>query len=64
LWWNKDLTNKDWIILVLSFAGGVALTRIQIQKALFLIQHNLPKGVSARPDYDFVPACMARMHLK
>jgi hypothetical protein len=40
---------------VLSFAEGAALTPTQIQKALFLIQQNLPESAPARPKYDFVP---------
>jgi len=49
------MENKDWVLLVLSFAEGAALTPTQIQKALFLIQHELGSEPGERPAYDFVP---------
>ena len=50
-----SMENIDWILLVLSFAEGAPLTPPQIQKALFLIQHELGDTQSERPTYLFVP---------
>lgn len=49
------MTNKDWILTILALADGVALSPSQIEKALFLIQHQMPDEIPDRPAYDFVP---------
>jgi hypothetical protein len=49
------MTNKDWILMILALADGAALTPSQIEKALFLIQHQMPAEISDRPAYEFVP---------
>jgi len=49
------MVNKDWTLLVLALAEGAPLTSAHIQKALFLIQQQLPSEIADRPQYDFVP---------
>ena len=41
--------------MVLALSNGHALTFEQIQKALFIVQHQMPEGVKNRPDFEFVP---------
>lgn len=48
------MQRRDWNLLVLTTAGGEALTPVQLQKVLFLIGKNLPEEVSSG-FYDFKP---------
>ena len=49
------VTNKGWTLLILSLSDGAPLTFEQVQKALFVIQHQMPAEVRNRPELEFVP---------
>lgn len=51
---QRQLTKKDWTLLVIDAAKPGTLTPIQLQKSLFLLGQNMPNVV--KPDfYKFVP---------
>lgn len=49
------MERRDWNVLVLAAAGGQALTPVQFQKALFLLERNLPVTVIGDDFYRFEP---------
>jgi uncharacterized protein YwgA len=48
------MTRKDLLLLVLAAGEGKALSPIQLQKSLFLVQENCP-GILEGPFYAFEP---------
>ncbi len=48
------MERKDWTLLVISEAGSVGLSPVQLQKCLFLLGKNLSDEVGA-DFYSFVP---------
>jgi uncharacterized protein YwgA len=51
---KRQLTKKDWALLVIAAAKPKTLTPLQLQKSLFLLGQNIPEAV--KPDfYKFVP---------
>lgn len=48
------LKKADWILLVLNAAGEKPLSPVQLQKALFLLQQELPKEIGGE-FYCFTP---------
>jgi len=41
--------------MILELSKGHALTFEQIQKALFIVQHQMPDGVKNRPQFEYEP---------
>jgi uncharacterized protein YwgA len=51
---QRQLTRKDWTLLVIDAAKPNVLTPIQLQKSLFLLGQKMPEAVKA-DFYNFVP---------
>lgn len=48
------MNRQDWLLLVLA-STEKALTPVQLQKSLFLLEKTLPDGLLAEGYYEFVP---------
>lgn len=48
------MKRQDWTLLAISFANGRGLSAVQLQKALFLLEQDLPKEIG-KGFYNFVP---------
>lgn len=48
------MNRQDWLLLVLA-ATEKALTPVQLQKSLFLLEKTLPDDLIGQDYYDFVP---------
>lgn len=48
------MNKKEWTLLAISFADDAYLSPAQLQKSLFLFEHNKPRATGS-DFYDFIP---------
>jgi hypothetical protein len=52
---GTDMNRQDLLLCILAAANGQAYEPVQIQKAAFLVNRNVPHLIDAGPNYNFVP---------
>jgi len=48
------MTKKDWVLLLINFAGEKGLSPLKLQKSVFLLSKNLHEDLS-KDFYNFIP---------